>query len=586
MRLVDALTVTLRDWGVSYVFGVSGANIEHLHDAIHRLGEDRLDAVLARSEAGAAFMADSRARIHHTLGVCCCTSGGGMMNLAAGIAEAYQESVPVLAIIGQPPTTLHGKGGFQDSSGIGRTVNAVALWQSMTKLTTVMDDPSAFWEQLDEAVSAALGGRQGPAALLVPRDMWDAEVPPRPATLPRTLPAFRAPVEPAETDVRRLFSAIRSARHPVLLLGTGADRCEDPSHIAAFARAAGIPVVSTMANPGIYPHDDPGYLGMVGVAGHPSAHAWMNGHADLIVAVGTGLNVMTRGPLAPALARADVAVVNVDPDAVARILDPAVTVRGDAGETFAALAELHGARPFRHLLPTVTPTRFVARLADPAALPDHGALPVGDTLLQSEAIHAIQPHLPVGGHLLFDAGNCAATALHYLSVPAGTSSTIALGMGGMGYAIAGAIGAQLGSTPEARTMVLCGDGAFLIEGFEVHTAVEQRLPILFVVFNNNKHGMCVTRQQLFFDGEITATTYPKLDVASIGRGLGEPDRLWVRSVGTRAELESALATWATVDGPGVLELRLPHEEVPPFTPFLGADAETYAATPTSVEHAA
>ncbi len=96
----------------------------------------------------------------------------------------------------------------------------------------------------------------------------------------------------------------------------------------------------------------------------------------------------------------------------------------------------------------------------------------------------------------------------------------------------------------------------------------------------------MTRQQLFSAGEITATTYPKLDVASIGRGLGEPDRLWVRSVGTRAELESALATWATVDGPGVLELRLPHEEVPPFTPFLGADAETYAATPTSVEHAA
>ena len=106
MKLVDALVTTLRDWDLRFVFGVSGANIEHLHDAIHRLGEGRLAAVLAKSEVGAAFMADARARVHHTLGVCCATSGGGMMNLAVGLAESYAESVPVLAIIGQPPSQL------------------------------------------------------------------------------------------------------------------------------------------------------------------------------------------------------------------------------------------------------------------------------------------------------------------------------------------------------------------------------------------------------------------------------------------------------------------------------------------------
>ena len=94
MKLIDALVTTLRDWDLGYIFGVSGANIEHLHDAVHRLGDNRLEAVLTKSEVGAAFMADARARVHKTLGVCCSTSGGGMMNLAVGIAESYAESCP------------------------------------------------------------------------------------------------------------------------------------------------------------------------------------------------------------------------------------------------------------------------------------------------------------------------------------------------------------------------------------------------------------------------------------------------------------------------------------------------------------
>src|SRR6516165_6584322 len=108
MRLADALVTTLRDWDLRYVFGVGGANIEHLYDAVHRLGNGRFRSVLAKSENGAAFMADCRARVHRTLGVCCATSGGGMMNLAVGIAESFAESVPVLALVGQPPTKLEG----------------------------------------------------------------------------------------------------------------------------------------------------------------------------------------------------------------------------------------------------------------------------------------------------------------------------------------------------------------------------------------------------------------------------------------------------------------------------------------------
>jgi len=169
MKLVDALALALRDWGVGYVFGVSGANIEHVHDAIHRLGDGELRSVFAKSEVGAAFMADARARTHRTLGVCCATSGGGMMNLAVGIAESFAESVPVLAIVGQIPRTLEGRGGFQDSSGIGRTVDALAMWRSMTKYAARLDSADGFWEKLAEAAREAVSGRPGPTVLLPPR---------------------------------------------------------------------------------------------------------------------------------------------------------------------------------------------------------------------------------------------------------------------------------------------------------------------------------------------------------------------------------------------------------------------------------
>lgn len=578
MKLADALVTTLRDWGLGYVFGVSGANIEHLHDAIHRLGGGDLRAVLAKSEVGAAFMADARARVHRTLGVCCATSGGGMMNLAVGIAESYAESVPVLALVGQPPSTLDGRGGFQDSSGIGRSVDALALFGSMTKYVARVDAAS-FWESLHAAVVAALEGRKGPSVLLFPRDVYEAEVGPRPAWLPHDLGEIGRPAAVSPAALEPLFEAIRDARRPVLLLGTGVDRCSDPAAVARFAREARLPVMTTMANPGLFAQDDPLHLGVVGAAGHPSAHRYLDEEADLIIAVGTGLNVMVRQPVGRALSRRRLAVVNVDPGEVVRALTPEIIVQHDAGAAFRALSELLAEEPFR--CPAVEGyalTRYVPELSEgpisSVMLRGHA-----EPLRQSEAIALLEPHLPEEGHLLFDAGNCAAAALHYLQIPGGATSTIALGMGGMGYAIAAAVGAQLGETDGKRSVVLCGDGAFLMLGLEVHTAVDLGLPILFVVFNNNKHGMCVTRQNLLFEGRVACTEYSRFEAAAVARGLGHREELWVGRAATRGDLAARLAEYAALpEGrPGVLELSLAFEEVPPFAPFLPADAETFVA---------
>ncbi len=576
MTLVEALVTTLRDWGLDYLFGVSGANIEHVHDAVHRLGGSRFRSVCAKSEVGAAFMADCRSRVHRTLGVCCSTSGGGMMNLAVGVAEAFAESVPLLALVGQSPRHLNGRGAFQDSSGLGRSVNGEALWGAIAKFWSRITEPGQFWPSLTSAVRSALSGRPGPAVLLIPRDLYECEVGPRPAELPHDLIDLIEPTPASSEEIRVLFDAITSAASPVLLLGSGVDRCSDPGAVVAFARRLGLRVATTLASKAVFPNDDPLYLGHVGVTGEPSVHRFLQEETDLLIAVGTGLNVMTRQPIAQALQPERLAVVNIDMGEILAFVRPRISVEADAGEVCAELLRLTDLAGIAHRTPAPVPAQHYTALLAPNLPPDAACIsandPSGD-LRQSVALGLIAPFLPTVGHVLFDAGNCAAAALHYLRIPPGVSATIALGMGGMGYAIPAAVGAQLGSPAGSRTLVLCGDGAFLILGTEVHTAVHYRLPILFIVFNNGMHGMCVTRQQLYFGSRIESVRYPHVSIATMARGLGSPDRLWVGAAETADELRHCLREYHTAPTrPGVLELRLQHEEVPPFTPFLTADA--------------
>ncbi len=626
MKLADAVVQSLIALGVRHVFGVSGANIEHLHDAIHRLGGDRLVSVMARSEFGAAFMADGYARVHRRLGVCCSTSGGGMMNLAVGIAESHAESVPVLALVGQPPITGEGRGAFQDSSGVGRAVDAVAFFGGIAKFVAKVARPDEFWPLFERAAVEALRGRPGPAVLLVPRSLWPAEVGPVPedfarrvAAAVRPVPVARlgpdttrvdppglpvhkppirlradAPADPAavQRGLIALLEDLRGARRPVLVVGQGVRRCSNPAAVIEFARKVRLPMMTDLSARGEVPNDDPLYLGMLGVAGHPSAHYYLRDRADLLFIVGSGLNAMTRAPFASDpldIVSKRLLAVNIDMGELSRVVEPPpgqtqrswwpgtanmlhVAVEADAGVVFEELLRLWEEDPFE--VPPVGQYRF--ELFRPSLAPAISAAPrpLDGTLLQSEAFDLLQQALPRGGHLVYDAGNCAAAALHQLYVPPGTSATIALGMGGMGYAIAAAVGIALGASRGQRTVVLTGDGSLLMAGFEIHAAADLGLPVLFVVFNNAMHGMCVTRQQKFFDGRLECVRYSPVDVAALARGFGGPDRLWVGKARTKDELAAALRDHAAhAEMPGVLELVLAREEVPPFTPLLPKGTE-------------
>lgn len=564
MKLNDALVFALKSLDVRYVFGVSGANIEHLHDALARLGDGKIEGILAKSESGAAFMADAHARVHNRLGVCCTTSGGGMLNALPGIGEAYAESVPMLAIIGQIPLSLEGRGGFQDSSLWSGGPNAEKLFEATTKFCRKVERASDFWPLFAEAIRAAHSGRKGPVALLIPRDLYDQEV--GDVTV-STIQKWRSDCEqqqPSEADIGIFFDTLEQARKPLLWLGHGVSRSMDPFAVTHFAMHTNIPTVTTMSGRQLMPHDAPNYLGMVGTAGHPSVHEYIEKEADLIIAVGTGLSVMARGPTTEALAKKRILSINVDRSSILRVAPHTQNIRADAGLFFRMLNEHTRLTKQRYS----RPQNYTRTVLKPLDAPYTVSTTSHSDFRQSEAIALIEKVFPQNGHILFDAGNCAAASLHWTSVPKGSTSTIALGMGTMGYAVGGAIGAQLGSPQGTRTVSIVGDGAFLMSGLEMHTAIELALPILFIVFNNAGHGMCVTRQQLYFEGRQACSTYHDFSVADVAASLAGNRDCFVSSVESMSALESAISRYlSNAQRPGVLEIRNYREEWPPFAPF-------------------
>ena len=553
LTLAEALTLAIRDLGVNHVFGVSGANIESFHDALLRLARHDITSLLCKSERGASFMADGFARQSGALAVCCSTSGGGMMNLAVGLAEARNSGIPVLAIIGCPPTALAGRGAFQDGSGGRDRIDAELLWQAVAKFSATVT-PAKFWLQLQQAINATREGFKGPAVLLIPSDSFNAPVAARPAFFGATAYSGSGAI-PAH-QLYQLELALRRSRHPLLIAGPALSGNRE---LQRFSFTTGIPVATTMESTAAFPHHHPRFMGVLGVAGHRNVHDYLR-TCDLVVSLGSQLDIMTRGAALEALDSIPIHIYHTS-TASAPVSNLIRLCECDPNSV------IHGLRQ------TVVQFR-AAPLSQPERTPTlrrQSATSHEDGMTTTEALQLLQPFVPHFNQFLFDAGNCAAAAAHFLTLPDHARSHIALGMGGMGYAIAAAIGMRL-SQPDGASLVICGDGAFLMEGLEIHTAIELKLKILYLVFNDSQHGMCVSRQRHFFDDRVFCTTYNTVNFTELTRGLAGENACYCAQVTDAGSLHACLDEYLNQDEamPGVIELMITQEERPAFFP-LNAD---------------
>ncbi|WP_280275388.1 thiamine pyrophosphate-binding protein [Nocardia wallacei] len=552
-RTVDYLVQAVGALGVRHIFGVDGANIEDLYDAIFDTPQD-ITGVVAKHEFSAATMADGYARSTGGLGVVCATSGGGAMNLVAGLAESFSSRVPVLAFVGQPPTALEGHGAFQDTSGLAGTFDAARLFEQISHYCARVDTVEALPWHLSRAVTAARRG--GPAVLLLPKDLQQADV--------GDIPPFRPPL-PAqardEAGLDRVRTALESARATgkiTIIAGdqVARDDARDELHRLATVLDAAVGVAPDAKD--VYDQSEPGFCGVSGSMGHPELVDAVRRSA-LCLLVGTRMPVTARAGLDDVLAGTVVASVGVEPPYPNALHATATDLR-------AALAELAGA-PADAPAPSPVPAPSSPSLLTALDVP----LATGPGLRYREIVETLNTALEYGTDVFADAGNTGASVVHHLRLPRDGRFVVALGMGGMGYAFGAGIGSACARRrrPDGgvrRTVVIAGDGAFFMHGMEIHTAIEHELPVTFIVLNNNAHAMCITREQLYYGDRYS---FNRFHPAHLGAGLAAMfPRLPSYSPADPAELAAVLGDCFETPGPSFVSIDCDPDEIPPFTPFL------------------
>jgi acetolactate synthase I/II/III large subunit len=553
-RVVDHIVGYLAATGVEYIFGVDGANIEDIYDAAHFC--DDITAILAKHEFSAATMADGYSRSGAGLGVVAATSGGGCLNTVAGLGEALASRVPVLALIGQAPTSLDGRGAFQDTSGRNGALDGEALFSAVSVYCRRVTSACDIMSVLPEAIAAARSG--GPAVLLLPKDVQQTEV---------DCPTYVNGMSTGGQlgDPQTIARALRRADGPITIIaGEQVARDDARAELAQLrsmlrARVATVPDAKDVAGtPGLGSSSS---LGVTGVMGHPGV-ATAIAESALCLLVGTRLSVTARAGLD-------------------EVLGSVPTYSIGSAAPFVPCTHIHTADlrgSLRLLMQALNGSGRATGVRVPDVVPRTELRPPqydGPGVRYRDAMGALDLAIPDGVDVIVDAGNVGASAIHHLPARRDGRFIVALGMGGMGYSFGAGVGVALGR--RRRTVVIAGDGSFFMHGMEIHTALQYRLPVTFLLFDNHAHAMCVTREQLFYNDVYS---YNRFGPSRLGAGLAAMfPGLHSVDVTTFEELPNALHTALQVDGPSVVSIECSADEIPPFANFLGNAAVKKQAIP-------
>jgi acetolactate synthase-1/2/3 large subunit len=485
------------------------------------------------------------------LGVVLATSGGGTMNLVHSIAEACASRVPLLAIVGEPPTEVQGAGAFQDTSGRCGALDAAAVFRAVSTSCARVACADDVPRLLADALAAALGNRPGPAVLLIAKDLQRAAISPdalRDLSLPPTN------VHATDSTTIRQAAVVLRAGPVVVLAGDEVARAGAQCELASIAEGLNAEVAVTPDARDAFDNFAPRFIGVSGAMGTPDvALAIQRAHACLVV--GTRLPLLARQGLEAILTERP--LVSLGRERMFVVSAHGVHIEGGVLGGLRALGTELRSMPLTSMSEAPSPSlRYAVR-------PEAGVFD------SRAALAVIEEKLPMDGVVLVDAGNTGATAAHYLRVPRECRWLLAMGMAGMGYTFGAAVGAACASGK--RCTVLAGDGAFFMNGLDIHTAVEHELPVTYIVFNNRAHGMCLVRERVLLGENAGYNTFRR---SHIGAGLGAMfPRLPASDCRTADALATALDLAAHTKGPSLIAVELEDVEVPPFAAFQKATRE-------------
>jgi acetolactate synthase I/II/III large subunit len=544
----QALVRSLEQQGVEVVFGLPGGAILPAYDPLR---SSSLRHVLVRHEQGAGHAAEGYAWATGRTGVCMVTSGPGATNLVTALADAYMDSVPMVAITGQVSSAMIGTDAFQEADITGITL-------PVTKHNELVTSAERLPSAIAEAFHIASTGRPGPVLVDVPKDILQATMAWGPGTWPpaMNLPGYRLPTAPDTAAMRAAAALLRQARRPVLYAGGGVIKAGAHAELLALAELAKAPVTTTLMARGAFPDPHPLALGMPGMHGCYTAVAALQ-EADLIVALGARFDDRVTGNLATFAPHAKIVHADIDPAEIGKNRVPDVPIPGDVRATLAgltqSLAELiaeNGPPDTGYWLRCIGDwkRRFPLRYtqdADGPLKPQHvverlSAMTGGEAVVVAG----------VGQHQMH-------AAQHY-SFTKPRSWINSGGLGTMGFAVPAAMGAQVGR-PGELVVAIDGDGCFQMTAQELATCAIEHLPIKVLIFNNGFLGMVRQWQELFYEERYSevelGTAIP--DYVKLAEAYGCHGLRCDRADDVDAVLDKALAT---TDVPTVVDFRVHDRE--------------------------
>ena len=473
----DILIRCLREQGTDTVFGYPGGCVLDIYDAIYRDGT--LKHVLTAHEQGAAHAADGYARATGKTGVVIATSGPGATNLVTGIATAYMDSVPLVAVTGNVTVSNLGRDSFQE-------VDIAGVTMPVTKHNYIVKDVKQLAATVREAFYIANAGRKGPVLIDIPKNIQtekcEYEETPRKRHTPK-------PVSPA--SLAGVKAALEGAKRPLILAGGGVIGADAAENLAAFAKKMQAPVCSTLMGLGAYPASDKQFLGMIGMHGTDAAAKAFR-RADVIVACGMRFSDRVAGDRAKFREGKTIVQFDVDAAEIDKNVTTDLSVMADLNEIFKALLPQFGQAERREWLKEV------------AAYRDYEAEHFDSSLPAYKILSALQKFTDADTPVATDVGQHQMWAAQYCKFEKPRTFVTSGGLGTMGFGMGAAIGACVGTG--RRTVLVTGDGSFHMNLNELCTAVSQNLPLVILLMDNNTLGMVRQWQTLFYGKRYSQTT--------------------------------------------------------------------------------
>ncbi len=528
MNGAEHIVNKLMSEGVDTLFGYPGGCIMPLYDALLK---SPIRHILCRHEQGTAFAANGYARASGRVGVCLATSGPGATNLMTGLADAFMDSVPMVAITGQVPTPLIGTDAFQEIDVLGMSL-------PITKQSFLVEDIQELPDILDQAFQIAREGRPGPVLVDLPKDIQLASLPD--AAPPR--PSEAATYAYADDPLQQAIDLIQASHKPIVYGGGGILLGDAIIPFRHFVETSGIPSVFSLKGLGALPGDHPLNMGMLGMHGSVAANQSVQ-EADLLIAVGVRFDDRVTGKLSRFAPNAQVIHLDIDPAEIGKLRQVACALKGDLRRNLKALAIKLNLDDWR--------SQCQARLKqDGYALPDAGNGISGPHLLRQlsdmtrgQAIVSCD----VGQHQMW-------VAQHY-PIDHPRKHLTSGGLGAMGFGLPAAIGAQL-AHPQSTVINVAGDGSFMMNVQELATIGRYKLPIKIIILDNQALGMVRQQQAVCYDGrfsEIDLSDNP--DFCALARAFDIP----AQSISEPDAMAYAINKLLETPGPALLHVAIATE---------------------------